>query len=179
LVLSDYLTEASNPLWRAQLKEVRELAAEGSSNLRDAISSLLFRACSQQGLTESLRELVGTVRATHGVDAAMKIIGVPYALEAAAEDTLFRVVLEALTNVARHARASRLSVRLRYEPDKVRVTIQDDGVGLGQRDRLAETARHFGLRAIQQRTEKAGGSLRVQNGRPNGVVVSATLPVKR
>jgi signal transduction histidine kinase len=179
LVLSDYLTEASNPLWRAQLKKVRDLAAEGSSSLRDAISSLLFRAASQQGLTESVRELVGTVRATHGVDAAMKVIGVPYALEPATEDTLFRVVLEALTNVARHARASSVSVRLRYQPGQVRMTIQDDGVGLGQRDPLVSTAHHFGLRAIQQRMEKAGGSLRVQDGRPNGVVVSATLPVMR
>jgi signal transduction histidine kinase len=90
---------------------------------------------------------------------------------------LYRVVQEALSNVARHAGASVVRVRLAVAPDLLTLTIQDDGRGFLVPAHLGQlTAEgHFGLTGIQERVDLIGGSLEVTSAPGQGT----TLRVRR
>ena len=89
------------------------------------------------------------------------------------------VVNEALTNVRRHAHADLVLVSLRYEPDRVEVIIQDDGVGAPEAllNTFSDSYLHFGLRHIRQVVIDRGGSLEVTNGEEAGLVVRVSIPI--
>ena len=93
-------------------------------------------------------------------------------LPAAVEVAAYRIVQEALTNVARHADAKSGSVRLSVQPDAVLIEIADDGRGLGDH-RIG-----VGLRAMQERAAELGGSCEITSGGA-GTRVAATAPPER
>jgi signal transduction histidine kinase len=88
-----------------------------------------------------------------------------------------------LSNVARHARASRVAVTLSYLPDRVMLDISDDGVGFahaaGDHQPRQRGVDHggFGLEAMRQRVTALGGELQVETAPGRGAVVSVALPV--
>jgi signal transduction histidine kinase len=87
----------------------------------------------------------------------------------------FRILQESLTNVARHARASRVVIRLTVTPHQLTLEITDDGVGIAPQ-RLEGTA-SLGLVGMRERALGCGGELRV-SGRPTlGTTVSLTIPL--
>ena len=77
---------------------------------------------------------------------------------------VLQVVREALTNIEHHARAQRADVRLAIEEGKVKVVVEDDGVGIGQ---TVRPAHHYGLAIMRDRAATLGGTLSVSR-RPEG-----------
>ena len=86
----------------------------------------------------------------------------------------FRAVQEALTNVARHARATSVTIALDVEPGRLTMTIGDDGVGVGEGD--LDKANALGLLGIQERFAALGGGLAVLRREPRGTIVTVHLP---
>jgi PAS domain S-box-containing protein len=140
----------------------------------------------EQGLTE-LRELVRGVDpaglAEHGLPAALETLvrrsAVPVRLEVSVEHrpsrqietTAYFVVAEALTNVAKHADASRADVRVACGPAALTVSVRDDGVGGARLDSGS------GLRGLADRVETDGGRLSVTSEAGAGTTVTAELPL--
>ncbi len=93
-------------------------------------------------------------------------------LPAAVEVALYRIMEEALTNVVRHAAASRCTVHLYVADRAVRLSIADDGVGLP-----AGAAAGIGLGSMRERAAELGGTCTVSPGEDGGTVVRATLPL--
>jgi signal transduction histidine kinase len=91
---------------------------------------------------------------------------------------LYRVAQEALTNVARHARANRVEVSLRKFPGAVRMEIRDDGKSF-RVDRVlsAKKNRHLGLLGMRERVEMVGGSFSVESEPGKGTTIHAQIPV--
>jgi signal transduction histidine kinase len=87
---------------------------------------------------------------------------------------LFRVMQEALGNVARHARAEHASVSIALDAQTVTLVIEDDGVGISAVAR--RKAGRFGLSGMRSRCEALGGSLRVASAKSGGTCVRARLP---
>jgi signal transduction histidine kinase len=87
---------------------------------------------------------------------------------------LFRVMQEALGNVARHAGATRASVKVEIDADAVTLTVEDDGVGISAAAR--RKSGRFGLSGMRARCEALCGSLRVVAMKPAGTSVRARLP---
>jgi signal transduction histidine kinase len=92
-------------------------------------------------------------------------------LPAAVEVACYRIVTEALTNVIRHAQASRCSVRLRLNHG-LDVDVSDDGVGLPEGWRAG-----VGITSMRERVTELGGELVIEPGIPRGTRISARLPV--
>ena len=119
------------------------------------------------------------------LDVAVRVEGGAAALPGSAHHEIARAVGEALFNVAAHARASRVIVRLRYRPDELRVTVSDDGVGdpthLSRTLRLERSSptdgRHRGLVNIESRVAELGGSLAFRRARLGGVRVELRIPL--
>jgi signal transduction histidine kinase len=105
------------------------------------------------------------------VDCAIEL---PRELSPALEATCYRVVQEALTNVARHAEAGRVEVRLSGDDGAVRVVVRDDGRGFDPRSVPAD---HRGLVGMRERIELLGGRLEIDAAPGKGTRVDATIPL--
>jgi signal transduction histidine kinase len=95
-------------------------------------------------------------------------------LPTAVETALYRVVQEAMTNVVRHARATRVDVLAEHRGDRVMVMIEDDGVGF-EPDRV-QRGNHFGLLGLAERAEALGGTLTVESRPGGGTTVVVEVP---
>lgn len=110
--------------------------------------------------------------------------GVPVDLQLEAEDppvgdsastALYRMVQETLTNIARHAQATQVTVALRCQPDAVTLTVQDNGMGLSAEHALRPAA--HGLLGMQERCQMLGGHIDIATAPGGGVRVTAQLPL--
>jgi signal transduction histidine kinase len=88
---------------------------------------------------------------------------------------VFKVAQEALTNVAKHARASHVRIECRNEPGAVRITLTDDGRGMDANARVKPGS--LGLLGLNERLTAIGGALTVANAEPRGVRVEARIPI--
>jgi signal transduction histidine kinase len=95
------------------------------------------------------------------------------------ETILYRIAQEALTNVARHAQASRVSVLLERRPGYVSLIIEDDGRGFDSEETMESpaTTGRLGLLGMQERARLAGGSLTIESAPGGGATIFARLPI--
>jgi signal transduction histidine kinase len=120
----------------------------------------------------AVADLVARMRAT-GLAVTLDESGDAAAVPAAVALAAYRVAQEALTNTVRHAEATSVTVRLRYDDGEVRVTVTDNGRGPGE-----STGGH-GLAGMRERVAALGGSLSTGPGPAGGYLVDATIPVAR
>lgn len=168
----------------ARLQTAKSLSQQAVEQLRRAIYALHQpHSDTVKTLPELLAEVVRHHDQSH--EAALRVEGDVIPLPGDAHHELARAVGEALFNVAAHARATRVLVRLRYRPSLVRLTVSDDGVGdpseLARLLRLSRGAstdgRHRGLVNIDARLVDMGGTLAFRRSRLGGVRVEMRLPL--
>jgi signal transduction histidine kinase len=155
------------------LNEVLRLLREATAEARHLISGLRPPALDELGLIEAIETLVA--------DAALEIPSIDFEPDLAGErlppdleTTLFRITQESLTNIRRHAQATRASITLRRRSDGgILLTIADDGQGF---DPTAIPPQHFGLEGIRQRAGLLGGIATVTSAPGQGTVVEVMLP---
>src|SRR5215210_7572148 len=148
------------------------------SNLEEARRSVLdLRAAPLEGrpLSEALKSLVDRWEAETGINARYGEVNGSRPLPPRVEAALYRTCQEALTNVARHAGAGRVTVRLVATPDRVRLVVQDDGRGFDASE--VPEDRH-GIVGMRERAEVLGGTLEVRSGPGEGTRIEATVPLE-
>ncbi len=92
------------------------------------------------------------------------------------ETHLFRIAQEALTNIARHAEAARVTIQLALEDKNIRLSIIDDGKGLPAEESASPPS--LGMVGMRARARQCGGELHVSAAQPHGVRIRAVVPVK-
>jgi NarL family two-component system sensor histidine kinase YdfH len=102
-------------------------------------------------------------------------ISLPEAVPDALVETAIRVVSEGLTNIARHARARKVSLRLAGDEKELEIEINDDGVGF---DPQAIEAGHYGLLGMRERVRLANGSLEVRSEPGKGTQLVIRFPLE-
>jgi len=127
----------------------------------------------QPGL-DQIESLIKPAREA-GLEATLKIGGEKRPLPAAQDLSAYRIVQEAITNVLKHAQATRVEVKLDYEPDVLALTISDNGSGA--REAVGASTGH-GLIGMRERVELFGGELGTSSSSLGGFTVRATLPWK-
>jgi two-component system sensor histidine kinase DegS len=92
---------------------------------------------------------------------------------------LFRIVQEALSNVERHAKATRVTVGLNIDPERLRVTIGDNGVGFDMDTVLRDPDKwdHFGIRGILERARLVGGEGKIESKKGCGTTIVVNIPL--
>ena len=142
-------------------------------DVRRIVYGLRPPALDELGLAGSLREHVARLGSqAPALTVSLEIPGDGLAeLPAAVEVACYRIATEALTNVARHARATACTVRLRRD-DAVHVDVRDDGVGLPDGWRAG-----VGIASMRERVAELGGILVIEPRLPHGTRVVARLPV--
>jgi signal transduction histidine kinase len=153
--------------------------------LRHLITELRPAALDDLGLVPALEALARRAQAIDGLDVQTEVVldAAHERLDAELESTIYRVVQEALTNVSRHAQATRAVVRIASAGDgsAVRITVTDDGRGLpaggpgGPRGDGLEGG--FGLSGMRERAELVGGELDLVPAPEKGTTVRLTVPL--
>ncbi len=159
---------------RERLAEAEELIKATQQELGRVITELRPTALEGQGLTGALREYLATWSQHARIPADLQVQN-EQRLPLEIEQTLFRVAQEALSNVARHSRASAVTVWLVFEPDRVILHVVDNGVGFDP----AAAGGGFGLQSMRERMAAIQGYLIVQTTPEGGAVVTASAPIYR
>jgi PAS domain S-box-containing protein len=159
------------------LSKVRKELADEADALRALMSGLRPPVLEERGLMPALREAVTRFGIEHGVDT--ELVGtLPRPLSADLETLAYRVVQEALTNAAKHARANRVVVSVEATATSLRVEVEDDGRGFdsGMMREFLRQGR-VGLAGMRERVELANGTFVIRSNRGRGTSIVATLPV--
>ncbi|MDQ3832673.1 MAG: GAF domain-containing sensor histidine kinase [Actinomycetota bacterium] len=174
---ADALLDAGSNAERAREPLHRALSLT-QSNLEEARRSVLdLRAAPLEGrsLSEALKALVDRWETEEGISTRFQTINSGRPLSSRVEVGLYRICQEALTNVARHATAGRVTVRLVATPEQVRLAVEDDGRGFD----TSEMSGHHGLLGMNERAKMLGGSFDVQSRPGAGTRVQVTVPLER
>ncbi len=128
------------------------------------------------GLLPALKFLAEGVAARTGL--LITVEGEPEpSLSPLLETTLYRIVQEAFTNVTRHAKASQVSITIHRNPQSVRCSVRDNGVGFDVSTVLARTGgRGLGLIGIRERLNSLGGSFSILSNLGQGTELVITIP---
>jgi two-component system, NarL family, sensor histidine kinase UhpB len=168
---SETIARRGPPALRDDLEELREEARRGAEDVRSIARGLRPEALDELGLASALAALTGPRALASGLRVE-RAIDATLALSAEEELVIYRVAQEALTNVVRHARASRVSVTLCREADAVVLAVADDGVGLPRSTRGEWT----GVRGMRERALLIGADVVVRRTEPRGTEVRLSIP---
>ena len=163
---------------RASVLKARQTARTSLEELRRSVRALRPDLLESASLTQALAELVRRWSADTGVAAELRSTGDPMPLHPDAELALLRSAQEALSNVGRHAQASRVVVTLSYLGDVVSLDVDDDGVGFTADGATAGLRADggFGLIGMRERLTAAGGDLAVESTPGHGTTIAASVP---
>jgi signal transduction histidine kinase len=160
------------------LSRARSLVAELMSRVDILSLDLRPAMLDDLGLLPALLWLVGRYYAQTGVRVAVEHEGLDRTLEPDVETAAYRIVQEALTNVARHADTGRASVRCTAGEDAFLIEVRDEGAGFDS-GALAGGSLKFGLVGMEERARLVGGTLAVTSEPGKGTAVVASLPIRR
>lgn len=162
-------------------EEIHALASSARELIQDAIEAvrrisddLRPSVLEHFGLFAALRDHINGFQARFGISCSVALPEDISAAPPATELDLFRVVQEVLTNVARHAAASQVSIDVRRDGDHLNLAISDNGRGLQQS--AAKLGRGLGLAGARERAHRLGGTLEIDDVRPHGVRVHLRIP---
>lgn len=174
--------EASSSLVRSdpgaaavELERARTLLDSLFGELRALIFELRPAALDADGLAATVRNHLDVVGRAHGLAVSVRADGAVDRLTSDVQREVFRVVQEAVTNVVRHAGASRIGVAIDADGDQIRMTVDDDGAGFDPRER-AIRSRRLGLTSMRERAHALGGRLRVDSSPGHGTTVTLEVP---
>ena len=155
------------PDWRRHLDQARGLARSSLTEARRSVRALRPEQLEQATLVQAIGDLARGVP----VPVVAEATGTARRLPVDVESALFRVAQEGLTNVTKHAQATRVWVTLTYLDDVVVLDLRDDGIGCA-----TPTSGGYGLDAMRQRLARVGGRLEIETAPGEGTVISASIP---
>jgi two-component system NarL family sensor kinase len=173
---ADVLLDAGASPARAQLAVHRalDLARANLEEARRSVQDLRAAPLEGRTLAEALAALAQEFAGRTGIVVRFEPVGAGRPLSPRVESGLFRIAQEALTNVARHAQASHVLVRLAMTPDEASLRIADDGIGF---DASQVPAGRFGLVGLNERARLLGGQMTLQTSLGAGTCVEVVVPL--
>jgi len=172
------LMEADRSTSVRLLGEVKRQAQQLVGDVRQVVNNLRPPTLDELGLVEAVRSAITHLHShASGLQVHLKAEGVPRQLPAAVEAAGYRIIMEGVTNVVKHAQAHDCTIRLdvdaQQNPARMLITVEDDGVGLPEKVRA-----NVGLRSMRERAEELGGLFEIQPNRMGGTRVMVSLPLE-
>jgi signal transduction histidine kinase len=170
--------ERRSPALDGTLDRIAQLSQDALKEMRALLFELQPTGLAEEGLAAALEKLVAAFRVR--VDLAVTLYGdTDLRLPADVETAVFRIVQEALNNAAKHARATEVTVTVAVLEDRLRVTVEDDGVGFDMEAPAGEAdgSSGLGMRSMRDRAAAAGLTLRVTSSPGRGTLVSVEAPL--
>jgi signal transduction histidine kinase len=164
---------------RGELATMESIIDKSLKELRRVLTGLRPPALDELGLSHALRQSLEDLK-TDGMDCRFNEVGTPVRLPSSMEIAVYRVVQETLTNIRKHANATKVNLRLQFQPDKLLVEVRDNGRGfdLSQTLDSAISVGHMGLLGMKQRVETLGGDIRIKTSEGAGTALILSFPIQ-
>lgn len=158
-----------------KLADMRSLVDEAVTSTRRIASDLRPAMLDDLGLAAAVQWLTEAFEQRHGIDCELIVEPVDFDLDEPYASTAYRIVQESLTNVARHAQATRAWVSLLRENGQVVLRVRDNGVGFEPLARRKPTS--FGLAGLRERAYLVDGKLRIESAPGRGTTIEVRIPM--
>jgi signal transduction histidine kinase len=163
---------------RSHLAQLSRMSAHAIGELRRLIVNLRPSVLDDMGLVPAVHWYAQAVAERTGLDVQVSNRGIDCRLPDEVETTLFRISQEGLNNVARHAKATWVEVRMRCDRKTTQLEIEDDGVGFDPAAVSKDSAdrRGWGLAGIRERIQLAGGEFEIESVPGQGTTLRVAVP---
>jgi PAS domain S-box-containing protein len=163
----------------ARLQKLREVLAQLEDEIDRLSHELRPPALDELGLEDALNSYAQAWSQDSGVVVEVHTHGLRTGrLPSLVETTVYRVVQEALTNVRKHAHATRVGLIVERRLDELRMVVEDDGGGFDSARTGPDAGRHWGLRSMAERAMLVAGQFQVESSPDNGTTVYLAIPVR-
>jgi signal transduction histidine kinase len=169
------MMESGAPAHKAKIRETVEVVDRTIEGIRRIIGKLSPLVLEELGLVAALRKEAKDLARNTGVKTKVMISDEVGRLASGAEQAIYRVVQEALHNVAKHSQAKSVTVQVSRLGQTVQVVVEDDGIGIQPRSN--SRGHSFGLSGIKERIAMLGGILRVISAKGKGTRLEINVPV--
>jgi signal transduction histidine kinase len=158
---------------RSDLREIGDVAQTALNNVRGLSQTLHPSILEELGLASTIDWYLSTVEKQLGIRVTLDTRGTPRQVDSTKAIHVYRVLQEALSNVARHAGTSQASVRLGFAADRLEMEVEDHGKGIDP----GMTRRGLGLVAMRERAAIVGGTLDFLTPPEGGTLVRLSMPL--
>ncbi|HEV8368360.1 MAG TPA: two-component regulator propeller domain-containing protein [Pyrinomonadaceae bacterium] len=165
------------PALGQRLDQACNLVRYSLSEARRAVSDLRADELERLELASQLPQIAAKMAASTAVEANVQVIGTPRRLNPVIEKNLLRIFQEAMANAVKHAAASNINIKLRYEPDSLLLSVQDDGSGFDTGKTIPLEVGHYGLTGMRERAERIGGRLTLTSQLGEGTQLLVEVPI--
>jgi signal transduction histidine kinase len=160
------------------LRHLEELVAYSLEELQRLVANLRPSHLDDLGLAAALRWYGSQLQERSSLEVDVEVSGEERRLPSAVATALFRVGQEALTNVVKHAGATRAHLALRFGPDRVSLVVEDDGVGFDPLLLENSGRSRWGLLGMEERASSLGGQLMIRPGSSRGMRIEVNVPME-
>jgi signal transduction histidine kinase len=160
------------------LSKIQKLARSGLEEARRSVQALRPKALEGSTLSEALKQAGKRLAGGGRLSCHFRQQGETRMLSPEAQNELFRVAQEALTNISKHAQAKSVWINLTFTARQVALTIRDNGVGLAATT-ATEPKRGYGLGTMRERAQRIGGQLEVESPKSGGTSIRVRVPLAR
>ena len=166
----------------SRVQRLQELATQTARDLNRVAVELRPAALDDLGLVKAIRALTETWSTRYGIDVDFEAGQYqPAGISSEIETILYRIIQEALNNVAKHSGATRVALVLRHTADHVHAIIEDNGRGFDARvaSHSGNGSGRLGLLGIQERLGMVGGSLKLESAPERGATLLVRIPISK
>lgn len=161
-----------------QLQEISAAADSAINEVHEIAHNLRPYELDRLGLAKAIEAMVEKLRKSSMIDLSTDIDSIDGLLCPPAETSVYRIVQEALSNVMKHAEATKASVSLKVDADKLVVSVIDNGKGIRPRSGSMTSGGGFGLAGISERARMIGGIHAFHSEAEKGTAVIVTIGLK-
>jgi PAS domain S-box-containing protein len=161
-----------------QAKELRKITSKAIEEVGRVARGLHSSVLDQFGLREAIEKIATEHSSLHHVPVDLDFGETPFSeLDKQLQIGIYRIIQEALTNVARHSGATSVSVRIEWDDPLLRLFIRDNGRGFISRNLSELPSKHLGIEGMRQRAIILGGALNINSEPDKGTLIEVRLPV--
>jgi signal transduction histidine kinase len=164
---------------KAKIHELLDVVDRTIEGIRRIIARLSPLVLQELGMVAAIRKEAKDLARNTGVKTRVLVADDVGRLAPEIETAIYRVVQEALHNVAKHAQAKSAGVQVTREDDSIRVLVEDDGVGISGAASTSPQRRTFGLAGMRERISALRGTIRVSSRKSQGTRIAVNVPAPR
>ncbi|MCL6477968.1 MAG: sensor histidine kinase [Peptococcaceae bacterium] len=164
---------------REELCALQEMVRQSLQDVRKIIFDLRPMVLDDLGLVPAVKRYTEDFKTQYGLPVDLVVIGNPRRFPMTIEVALFRVLQECLSNIRKHARASQVMVKVEILPNKINLSIKDDGIGFNLDRVINGSGREgFGLISMRERTQILKGEININTAPGQGTLISVSVPIE-